>query len=90
MTTEWMIYICGINLLSFAVFGYDKRCAKKDMWRIPEKTLFFLAFAGGSAGAWAGMYVFRHKTRKQRFRTGIPFLMLVQAAAGVLAIFGKN
>ena len=33
---------------------------------------------GGSAGAWAGMYVFRHKTRHWYFGVGMPVILLVQ------------
>lgn len=84
MKTGWMVYICVINILAFVMFGYDKQCARRDLWRVPERTLFFLAAAGGSAGAWAGMYVFRHKTRKGMFRVGIPLLLLAQLTASMI------
>ncbi len=45
-----------------------------------ERTLFLLALAGGSPGVWAGMYLFRHKTRHGRFVAGIPAILLAQAA----------
>lgn len=78
MKTGWLVYMFAVNILSFGMFGYDKQCARKNMWRVPERTLFFLAMAGGGAGAWTGMCVFHHKTRKGRFRAVIPFLALVQ------------
>ena len=39
------------------------------MRRIPESTLLLVALIGGSAGAIAGQQYWRHKTRKELFRT---------------------
>ena len=76
-------YLAAVNLLAFTVYGADKRRAKKDKRRVPEKTLFLLAAIGGSVGAWAGMYTFRHKTRHWYFVWGIPAILLVQIALAV-------
>ena len=81
--TEGMIMNIGmsllaINILTFVVFGVDKYKAIKKQYRVPEKTLFLLAVMGGSAGALAGMFAFRHKTRKWYFRIGIPCIWAVQ------------
>ena len=70
-----------INLTAFAVFGIDKKRAKKGQWRIPEKTLFLSAILGGSIGAILGMYIFHHKTKHWYFQFGIPAIMIVQIAA---------
>ena len=68
MSKELIIVIVALvavyNLVVFCVYGYDKRCAIKDKWRVPEKVLIGLAFFGGSVGAYLGMSVFRHKTMK--------------------------
>ena len=56
------------NLAAFAAFGWDKRRARKGGRRIPESRLILLGFALGFAGAWAGVYHFRHKTKKAWFR----------------------
>ena len=74
----WLIII---NLTAFAVFGIDKKRAKKGQWRIPEKTLFLSAILGGSSGAILGMYIFHHKTKHWYFQFGIPAIMIVQIAA---------
>ena len=76
-------YLAAVNLLAFTVYGVDKRRAKKDKRRVPEKTLFLLAIIGGSVGAWAGMYTFRHKTRHWYFVWGIPAILLAQVALAV-------
>ncbi|MEG0769968.1 MAG: DUF1294 domain-containing protein [Ruthenibacterium sp.] len=76
-------FLAGINALSFVLFGADKFRAQREMWRIPERTLFLLAALGGSAGAVAGIWTFRHKTRHLSFVVGMPAILLVQVALGV-------
>ena len=72
------LYLVCINLAAFALMGVDKRHAQRRQWRVPEKLLFLAALLGGSAGAWAGMYVFRHKTRHWYFVVGMPVILLAQ------------
>ena len=74
------VYLIVLNILGFALFGYDKRCAVLHRWRVPEKTLFMAAVLGGSVGAYVGMQVFRHKTRHWKFRLGIPAVAAIQCA----------
>ena len=57
------VWLIAINLVTFAVYGIDKRRARRGAWRVPEKTLFLLPLLGGSIGALLGMRVFRHKTK---------------------------
>ena len=78
-----LVYLALVNVVAFAVYGADKRRAKKDKRRVPEKTLFLLALIGGSVGALAGMYTFRHKTRHWYFVWGIPAILAVQIALAV-------
>ena len=79
-----IIYLIGITILTFLVFGIDKWKARSGKWRIPEATLIWMSIAGGSIGALLGMYLFRHKTQKRKFNLGIPAILIVQA---VLAYF---
>lgn len=72
-------YLLIINAAAFCAFGIDKTKARKNAWRIPEKTLLALALLGGSAGALLGMAVFHHKTRKKKFSIGIPLILTVQS-----------
>ena len=71
-------YLIIINLLTFLLFGLDKRKDKKQRWRIEEKTLFLFCFLGGSLGGLIGMYTFRHKTLKKIFTVGIPVILIIQ------------
>lgn len=56
-----------LNLVTFAMYGIDKWKAKRDRWRIPESTLLGAA-AICPWGALTGMYLFRHKTLKPKFK----------------------
>ena len=70
------LYLVVINVCTFLVYGLDKLKAKRSARRIPEKTLFALAFLGGGLGALCGMYLFRHKTKHKSFVYGIPAIVL--------------
>lgn len=78
METVGIIYGVLINLAAFAVYGLDKWKAKRHAYRISENMLIGLAVIGGSAGAWFGMQIFRHKTKHQKFTVGIPLILLLQ------------
>ncbi|MCQ5078608.1 DUF1294 domain-containing protein [Gemmiger formicilis] len=75
-----VIYLIFMNLIGFGLMGIDKQRARRRDWRIPEKVLFGAALLGGSVGAWAGMYLFHHKTRHWYFVVGMPLILAVQAA----------
>ena len=85
MISVFAIYLIGINVLTFLIYGVDKWKAQRDRWRIPEDTLIWLAVAGGSVGALLGMNLFRHKAKHRKFFLGIPAILLVQL--GLLYFF---
>ena len=62
-----LIYFILITVITFLCFGYDKELARKNKWRIPERTLFLLVFLGGTIGGLVGMSIFKHKTNKTSF-----------------------
>ncbi len=75
-----------INLIAFGTMWVDKlRARREGAERISEGMLFFLATAFGSVGVYAGMFTFRHKTRKWYFLIGIPLLMVQNLAVGYVA-----
>ena len=81
--TVLLVWLAVINLLTFIVYGADKRRARKGKSRVPEKTLFLLPLLGGSIGALLGMRVFHHKTKHWYFVWGIPAILLAQIALAV-------
>lgn len=78
-----IIYLIVINLIAFLSMFIDKKKAKWGRWRIPENTLFLYAILGGTIGSIAGMYTFRHKTKKPKFYVGMPALLILQILAVV-------
>lgn len=79
-----IIYLIIINITGLFIMWLDKRRARRHMWRIPEKTLFFVSLIGGSAGTLCGMYMFRHKTRHWYFVIGFPVILIIQIILGIL------
>ncbi|MGE7113308.1 DUF1294 domain-containing protein [Lysinibacillus sp. NPDC047702] len=71
-------YMAIVSIVLLIMMGMDKSKAKKQEWRIAERTLFTLAIAGGAVGGVLGMYLFRHKTRHNSFAFGFPLLAAVQ------------
>lgn len=87
-----VLFLALLNVVTFFVYGDDKRRAKRPgARRIPEKTLLLLAAFGGSLGALAGMRSFHHKTRHWYFRYGVPAMLLLQLAllGGAWWLWGK-
>jgi uncharacterized membrane protein YsdA (DUF1294 family) len=79
MLREALVAYAALSLAAFLAYGWDKRRARTGGRRVPERTLHMLALLGGFPGAFAGMRVFRHKTRK------VLFLAVLVLAAGLHA-----
>ena len=79
----FLLYLLLINAAAFVLMRADKVKARKNRWRIPERTLIGSALLGGSIGALLGMYTFRHKTRHLKFTLGIPAILIAQIALAV-------
>lgn len=82
-----LAYLLIVNAAAFLLMLIDKVKAKKNRWRIRESTLMLWAAIGGSIGALAGMYTFRHKTRHRKFTIGIPAILALQIAAAVYFLY---
>ncbi len=80
-TTLIIAALAALNLLSFGLMAYDKRCAKKGKWRVPERTLFLAAACFGGLGGVLGMTLCRHKTKHWYFRVFFPLFLIAQIAA---------
>lgn len=87
LSDYFALYLVLVNLVAFFLFGIDKWKARRQKWRIPEKTLFLAAGLGGSFGAGLGMRVFRHKTKHKSFTIGIPLIFVAQCALVILVIW---
>ena len=73
-----LIYLLIVNAAGFLVMTLDKLLARKNAWRIPERTLMGVSAIGGSIGVLIAMYTVRHKTRHVKFYLGVPAILAVQ------------
>ena len=69
-----------INAVAIAAYGWDKLCAIRKWWRVPELMLLGLAAIGGSVGALVVMKLFHHKTLHLKFKYGVPLILALQVA----------
>ena len=74
-----VIYLLVLNVITFFLFAYDKRQAKRGGWRVEEAVLLFCCAAGGAAGGLAAMNFCRHKTKKPAFYIGLPVIIALHA-----------
>lgn len=81
-----MYYLIVVNVITWIIYGLDKWKARNGKQRIPERTLLLFTAAGGSAGAIAGMLMFRHKTRKAKFVVAVPVMLVVHCVLVGLAL----
>ena len=78
-TQNIIIYLIIINIIGLLAMYIDKKKAQRGAWRIPEQTLFIITALGGGIGTIAGMYLFRHKTKKLKFTKGLPAIVILEA-----------
>ena len=87
-----ILYLIIINAVGLILMLMDKRAARKSAWRIPERRLMNIALSGGCFGIYAGMLLFRHKTKHPKFSIGVPVIMVfyILLAVGVLILMTKR
>ena len=78
LTMGIAIALLTLNLLSFGLMAYDKRCARAGRRRVPEKMLFLATGCFGGLGGVLGMALCRHKTRHWYFRVFFPLMLAAQ------------
>nr|WP_282432544.1 DUF1294 domain-containing protein [Salsuginibacillus halophilus] len=66
------------SFVAIIMVRFDKNRAKMRKQRISERTLFLMAWIGGSPGILGGMQLFRHKTKKPSFKYGVPLIIIIQ------------
>ncbi|MCH2161114.1 MAG: DUF1294 domain-containing protein [Phycisphaerales bacterium] len=83
----WLaIWMAVVSLAAFVAFGIDKRAARRQRRRIPERNLHLLELAGGWPGAILGAFVFRHKTDKLGYLFPLMLIVAAWMAAGWVVI----
>ena len=82
----YVVWLCCCTALTTGVYAYDKLMARRGGWRVPERTLHLLTFAGGAAGALFAMIVLRHKTRHRGFWMGAVAALTLHSTALVMQV----
>lgn len=82
--------VAAWNMITFIIYGLDKRRAVRKKWRISENTLLLCAALMGGLGALLGMGVFHHKTKHLKFRIGVPLAFGLNVAVLIWLICYKG
>lgn len=81
LSIKWSVaWLIAVSLAAVAVTIWDKSRARRQAWRVPERTLWLFSVLGGSVATYVTMRLIRHKTLHRRFMWGLPLLMVAQAA----------
>lgn len=80
-------YLIAINIFGFLITGIDKYKAKKDIGELQKKHYLQLHYFGGGIGTVAGMYLFRHKTKKMKFTIGLPTILITEICLVIYFVF---
>lgn len=78
----WCLFI---SIYGWIVMGVDKYKAKGKERRIAEKHFYLVTLLGGFLGILAGMWTWRHKNRKWKFKAPVLGIFIMQVLViGVL------
>jgi len=89
---SWLpAYAAAVNGVTFLFYGLDKALSRgRRLPRVPERTLHWIALAGGTPAAILGQQVFRHKTIKGSFRLWFWLIASLQAALALLWLWWRR
>ena len=73
---NFIVYLISINVISFVLCIIDKIKSIKGWYWISERVLLVLSLIGGCFGMFVGMKLFRHKTKKNKFKLVYLFCFL--------------
>jgi len=76
-----------INLVTFVLYVFDKYRAKVNRWRVRESVLILFTLCGGM-GAFLGMIIARHKTRRAKFKVAVVIGLIIFLVPAIHIIHG--
>ena len=85
-----LFYLGAISLIAIILTLRDKSAAKKQKWRVKERSLLIVAALGGSVAMIITMRAIRHKTRHAKFMVGIPVIIALQVAAALAFLWLRS
>lgn len=85
-----LFWVFRANWRAYRLFQHDKAQAEANAQRVPEQRLLSAARRGGWIGAKLAQRQFRHKTRKEPFRSQLNAIGMTQAliASAMIVIGG--
>ncbi len=83
-------FMALMSIITMTLYMIDKSKAQRGKWRIKEATLLGFGLLGGAVGGFAGMYIFRHKTKHWYFTAVNLVGLLINAGVIVLLVMLKN
>lgn len=75
-----------MSVIAYLAFAHDKAQAQSGGWRVSEGTLLLLAFFARWPGAKLAQHTYRHKTRKEPFRTQLNIIGLCHGTVVALMV----
>ena len=84
-----LIALILVNVLTFLIYCLDRITLARSQSKgyRKEYSWLVLVLIGGSIGAIAGMYTFRHKTKHRSFVWGMPAILIGQILLIVLLFY---
>ena len=83
----FLVYLAVISFVAFVMTVWDKHCARRGKWRVPERSLITVSLLGGSVMMLLTMKLVRHKTKHPKFMVGIPVIIVLQFAAAAIVYY---
>ena len=66
-----------LNVVTWAIYRWDKRRARRGARRVSERTLLLLAWLGGWMGALVAVYAHRQRHKAQKLSFMLPLWVAV-------------
>lgn len=86
-STLYAVFLITISIITFCLYGIDKKKAVEEKMRISEKCLLSFGIFGGALGALIGMRMFHHKTKHWYFRVINVLMIFVQIVIFFIIVF---
>lgn len=87
MLAAYALLTLVMSGVGFVLYGIDKRRARHEKRRIPERTLHVIELLGGWPGALIAQRLFRHKTAKMSYRVVYWIIVLAHLSLAGYAVY---
>lgn len=83
-------WMTGASAAAYVVFGLDKRRAEAGLWRVPERTLLWIAGLGGWPGAKLAQWRLHHRSRRTTFAGMLNAIALMEFLLIAMALLPRG